>query len=409
MFLRKAAIFIAALLPAINAAPLPQGAASDVPVTTVTNPIPGKYIVTLKDNVDLNSNIAWIEEVHKRSLARRQETDPDAPAPAGIEKTYDMDGLKGYAGAFDDNTIKELEASDDVDFIEQDQIWTINALVTQQQSTWGLGTISSRRSGATSYTYDSTAGAGTYAYVVDTGINTAHVEFEGRASNGYNAVGGQFVDSVGHGTHVAGTIGSKTYGVAKKTNLIAVKVFAGESGSTSVILDGYQWAVNDIVNKGRKNKAAINMSLGGGYSATFNRAVATAYNNGVVTIVAAGNENTDAGDGSPSSAPQAITVAAIDSSWRRASFSNYGSVVDVFGPGVNILSTWIGSSTATNTISGTSMATPHVVGLAVYLMGLNNYSGPGAVADAIVSLSTKNAVTNANGSPNRITFNGSSQ
>jgi oryzin len=150
-----------------------------------------------------------------------------------------------------------------VAYVEEDQIWYIDALTTQSGAPWGLGSISHRGQQSTDYIYDTNgAGADTYAYVVDTGINVDHQEFGGRASLAYNAAGGQHVDTVGHGTHVAGTIGGTTYGVAKQANLLSVKVFRGESSSTSIILDGFNWAANDIVSKGRTGKAAINLSLG---------------------------------------------------------------------------------------------------------------------------------------------------
>jgi len=399
MYFQKAALALAALLPVLNAAPVP--APQDEPVQPVS--VSGKYIITLKDTADPAAHVAWVSGVHARSLARRQ----DGKEPtAGVEKEYEIDGWKAYVGQFDEATIAEIQASDDVEEVEEDQIWTISALTTQRSSTWGLSSISHRNAGQSGYIYDTTAGQGTYGYVVDTGINVNHVEFEGRASNGYSAFSGANVDTAGHGTHVAGTIGSKTYGVAKKANLIAVKVFQGESSSTSIILDGYQWAVNDIRAKGRQAKAAINLSLGGGFSSAFNKAVAAAYNAGVVTVVAAGNDNVDASGQSPASAPEAITVGSIDKTNARSYFSNFGTLLDVFAPGSDILSTWIGSTTATNTISGTSMATPHVVGLVLYLQALEGLSSPAAVANRITQLATTGKVSDVQGSPNRIAYNG---
>lgn len=235
------------------------------------------------------------------------------------------------------------------------------ALTSQSGAPWGLGTVSSKTPGSTTYTYDSSSGAGTYAYVVDSGVLETHNQFGGRASYGYNAAGGSDRDQAGHGTHVAGTIAGSTYGVAKRANIIAVKVFIGNSAATSVIMDGYSWAVNDIVSKRRTSKAVISMSLGGPRSSAFNNLVSQAYNSGVLSIIAAGNEAQNAANVSPASAPNAFVVGAIDSRWRQSTFSNYGSVLSVYAPGTDILSSWIGGNSATNTISGTSMATPHVV------------------------------------------------
>ncbi|KAK5949678.1 Basic amino-acid permease [Knufia fluminis] len=399
MYFQKAALALTALLPVLNAAPVP--APQDEPVQPLS--VSGKYIVTLKDTADPAAHVAWVSSVHARSLARRQDNET---ATAGVEKEYEINGWKAYLGQFDEATLAEIQASDDVDEVEADQIWSISALTTQRSATWGLSSISHREPGESGYIYDTSAGEGTYGYVVDTGINVNHVEFEGRASNGFNAFSGFNADTAGHGTHVAGTIGSKTYGVAKKANLIAVKVFQGEQSSTSTILQGYQWAVNDIRSKGRQAVSAINMSLGGSFSSAFNRAVAAAYNGGVVTVVAAGNDDVDASEQSPASAPEAITVGSIDSENARSYFSNFGDVLDIFAPGSDILSTWIGSNSATNTISGTSMATPHVVGLVLYLQALEGLSSPEAVADRLTELATTGAVSDVQGSPNRLAYNG---
>lgn len=171
----------------------------------------------------------------------------------------------------------------------------------------------------------------------------------------------------GHGTHCAGTIGGSTYGVAKKASLIAVKVLdASGSGTNSGVISGIQWASSDASSKGISKKAVASMSLGGSKSTAVNSAVASAVGTGMTFVVAAGNDNANAANYSPASEASAITVGATTSANARASYSNYGSVLDIFAPGSSILSSWIGSTTATNTISGTSMATPHVAGAAAY-------------------------------------------
>jgi subtilisin family serine protease len=193
-------------------------------------------------------------------------------------------------------------------------------LTTQTGATWGLGAVSHRSGASTSYIYDTTAGENTYAYVVDSGIIIAHTQFGGRATLGYNAVGGTHTDTLGHGTHVAGTIGGSTYGVAKKTNLISVKVFQGSQGTTSTILAGFNWAVNDITSKSRTARSVINMSLGGQASTTWTNAIQAAYTQGVLSVVAAGNGDQNGNplpvsQQSPANAPNAFTVAAADSSF----------------------------------------------------------------------------------------------
>ncbi|KAK8856957.1 peptidase S8/S53 domain-containing protein [Apiospora arundinis] len=397
---RQLAVSLTALLPLAAAAPVEQQMKRDV--------IPGKYIVSLKNGANAESHISWVNTVHKRSLSKRDT--------AGVEKTYKIKDFEAYSGEFDEATLEEIKKNPDVLEVEEDQIWTLfddmtseiqdRALTTQTGATWGLGTVSSTSPGSTSYKYDTSAGQGTYAYIVDSGVLQTHSQFGGRASYGYNAAGGSNVDTAGHGTHCAGTVGGSTYGVAKKATIIAVKVFTGNTAATSVIMDGFSWAVNDIVSKSRQNKAVVSMSLGGPKSNAFNNLVTQAYSSGVLSIIAAGNEAQNAANVSPASATNAFVVGAIDSSWRQSSFSNYGSVLSVYAPGTSILSSWIGGNSATNTISGTSMATPHVAGLALYLMGLENLSAS-AVAARIRSLATSGKISGiSSGSPNRIINNG---
>lgn len=177
--------------------------------------------------------------------------------------------------------------------------------------------------------------------------------------------------------------------------------------TTDIILDGYEWAIDDIIRNARQSRSVVSMSLGGAYNYALNTAVQNAYRSNILTVVAAGNSYADARYYSPASSPDAITVGAIDANNAKPGFSNYGSLVDVFAPGVDVLSAWIGSQTATNTISGTSMACPHVAGLALYLMKLEGLSSPGAVAGRIKSLGTKNVVSSSGfGSPNLLAYNG---
>ncbi|GAP84405.1 putative alkaline proteinase [Rosellinia necatrix] len=401
---RNLALFFGALLPAALAAPASKQAGKP-------EYVPNKYIVTLKTGIssaDFESHVNWARDVHSRSLSRRDTV--------GVEKTYNIDDFNAYAVEMDEQTLAEIRANPQVAEVEQDQVWHLfdevhevseRALVTQSGATWGLGTISHRTSGSTNYIYDSSAGTGTFAYIVDTGLLTTHTQFGTRGSYGYNAVGGANVDSNGHGTHVAGTLGGSTYGVAKAATIISVKVFTGSSSTTAIILDGFNWAVNDITGKGRQSKSVISMSLGGGFSSAFNNAVNSAYNVGVLSVIAAGNDATNAANTSPASAANALTVAAIDSSWRFASFSNYGAVVDIAAPGVSVLSSWIGGNSATNTISGTSMSTPHVAGLALYLIALEGLSTPAAVTARIKALGTPSRITGIpSGTVNLIAYNG---
>ncbi|RAH47456.1 S8 family peptidase [Aspergillus brunneoviolaceus CBS 621.78] len=398
--LRSFLLVFGSLLSAVLAAPTLES-------RQTLQTIPGKYIVTFKpgtDDAKIDEHTAWATNLHRRHLEGRSFIDGDLPA--GIERYYKINRFAAYAGSFDDATIAAIRQHADIANVEEDQVWDLDGLVTEHNAPWGLGCISHRGQTSTDYVYDDSAGIGTYAYIVDTGILSSHDEFGGRVLLAYNAAGGQHVDGVGHGTHVAGIIGGRTYGVAKRATLVSVKVFVGESSSTSVILDGFNWAVNDIVSKNRTSKSVINMSLGGSYSSTFNDAVENAFDEGVLSVVAAGNENRDASRTSPASAPDAVTVAAINRRNSRSNFSNYGAFVDIFAPGEDILSSWIGSDTTTRSISGTSMATPHVAGLTMYLMALENLSTPAAVTARLKALATRNVVTNTAGSPNLLAYNG---
>ncbi|KAJ9132241.1 Subtilisin-like proteinase Mp1 [Pleurostoma richardsiae] len=389
---QKFALLLATVLPAWC---LPLQANQDV--------IPGKYIITLKPDSPLNTHLGWVGGVHSRSLSRSIHT--------GVDKIFAIqDAFKAYSGSFDDDTVAQIRNSKEVSAVEPDMIWNLNDLTTQGGAPWGLGSISHKKPNFTDYVYDSQAGTDTYAYIIDTGLLTTHVEFEGRAFLGYNAYpDSEFIDQIGHGTHTAGTIGSHAYGVSKKSTLISVKVFDTGSSSTSIVLDGYSWAVNNITSTpGRADVSVISMSLGGPKSTAFNNAIEAAYSAGVVSVVAAGNDGSDASNTSPASAANAITVGAIDVTNTKADFSNYGKVVDIFAPGVDVLSCWIGSDDASLSIDGTSMATPHVAGLVLYLKSTKGSLGSAsAITAAIKDLGTKNVVRSpGSGSPNLIAYNG---
>lgn len=239
---------------------------------------------------------------------------------------------------------------------------------TQEDADWGLARISSTSPGTSTYTYADSAGEGTCAYVVDTGIETDHPEFEGRAEFLKNFAGGSDSDGQGHGTHVAGTIGGVTYGVAKKTKLFAVKVLDDNGeGSNSGVIAGMDFVADDAASQDCPNGVVVNMSLGGLFSSAINAAAAEITKAGLFLAVAAGNDADDSAGYSPASEESACTVGATDKTDKLATYSNTGSLVDVLAPGTAITSAWLNGKT--NTISGTSMASPHVAGLAAYLLG----------------------------------------
>lgn len=269
------------------------------------------------------------------------------------------------------------------------------AIETQDPAPWGLTTLTNPGPDeGSAYVYDSEGGAGTYAYVIDSGINDAHNDFSGRASRVWTAFPDESDDDGrGHGTHVAATIGGTKYGVAKQASLLSVKVFSGTSpSSVAIVIDGLNWAVNDIVSKGRQNSAVVNMSLSGGFSAALNDAVTAANDAGVVVVVIAGNDGGSAYYYSPASAKGAFTVGAINSTWHISTFSNHGPELIIFAPGTAIESAWIGGPDAINTISGTSMAAPHVAGLVLHAFSREGITGTEAMRSFLKTNGTPDKV-----------------
>jgi subtilisin family serine protease len=348
--------------------------------------IPGQYIVVFKPG----SPGSEVNNAAERARAFGGE----------VLYVYD-EALSGFAARLPEPAIKGLVHNPNVEFIEVDQV--INLDATQSPATWGIDRIDQRALPlSNSYTYNFT-GAGVTAYIIDTGIFFGHNEFGGSAVSGYDFVNNDSdaSDCNGHGTHVAGTVGGETYGVAKGVSLVAVRVLnCLGSGTTSGVIAGINW----VTSQHTTGKAVANMSLGGGASTALDTAVKNSIADGVVYAIAAGNNNKDACRYSPARVPTAITVGATTSSDARASYSNYGTCLDLFAPGSSITSAWYTGSSATNTISGTSMATPHAAGVAaLYLEGHD--AGPQQVRDALVAAATAGVVGNAGrGSPNLLLY-----
>ncbi|KAF2154532.1 alkaline protease [Myriangium duriaei CBS 260.36] len=345
-----------------------------------------------------------VQDMHVQSLSSRQ----DGKVFEGILHEYRISNFQGYAGHFDSTVIEQLRRLEDVEDIELDQIGCITA-EKQPAAPYGLSLISHRNASDEShdYVYDKSAGKGTYAYIIDSGIDIQHTEFESRATFGYS---GKTMkpgkDLIGHGSHVAGIAGGKTYGVAKRCNLVAVKVTNFCLFSYSAVMAGLDWAVKDIQAKGRHQKAVINISLGGPKSASFNRAIDATFDAGILIVVAAGNRNSDVAKSSPGSAVGAVTIASTDQSRIRYKTSNWGSGITLFAPGVNIPSAWIGAKRdAFVKLSGTSMAAPHVSGLALYLQGLKSFPNAKALREALLRLALRDVVGDPKGSPNLFAYN----
>ncbi|MER7996554.1 S8 family peptidase [Micromonospora chalcea] len=382
-----AAFAAAASTPALAA---PTG---EIRYAGAADAVSGSYVVVLKGDAVGTAN----------TLAARTAV-PDRAA--GLAKRYGgnvgtvwSSALTGYSAKMTAAQARRLAADPAVAYVEQDRVMTTQG--TQTGATWGLDRIDQRNLPLNStFTYPNTA-SNVRAYIIDTGIRTTHSDFGGRATWGTNTVDTNNTDCNGHGTHVAGTVGGTTYGVAKGVRLVAVKVLnCSGSGTTAGVISGVNWVTSNAVKP-----AVANMSLGGGASTTLDNAVANSINSGITYALAAGNSSANACNSSPARVAAAITVGATTSTDARASYSNYGSCVDIFAPGSSITSAWRTSDTATNSISGTSMASPHVAGAAALVLSANTSYTPAQVASYLTSNATTGKVTSpGSGSPNRLLF-----
>ncbi|MEO5589268.1 MAG: S8 family serine peptidase [Gemmatimonadaceae bacterium] len=358
---------------------------------TTTDPVADQYIVVFNRGVSDAPGLA-------RAMVNG--------AGGELGFTY-QHAIKGFSARLSPAAAQALANNPNVEFVEADQVMTANS--TQTSATWGLDRIDQRNLPlSTTYSYTNT-GAGVTAYIIDTGILFTHDEFGGRARTGFDAVtsGGTAADCNGHGTHVAGTVGGTTYGVAKGVALVAVRVLGcNGSGANSGVIAGIDW-----VTANHASPAVANMSLGGGASTALDAAVSNSIASGVTYAIAAGNgdilgRQQDACTTSPARVTAAITVSATDNTDKKTSWANYGNCVDFFAPGLNITSSWYTSNTATNTISGTSMATPHVAGAAALYLQSNSGSTPAQVRDALYNLTTKGIVTSSSTTNNHLLYVG---
>jgi len=416
---------------------LPLVTGSTVQVAQAGTPIPDQYIVVFKDDLVTAADVSAVA------------ADLVAQGNGELLFTYDA-ALQGFAVRFpaatSAATAASLKQDERVAYIEQDQIVTVDQTAheegsgfikpgadadattisaaggeavkqveeaesidtTQYNPVWGLDRNDQRYLPLNGrYIYYAT-GTNVRAYIIDTGIRTSHAQFGGRASYGYDAVDGTLPadDCNGHGTHVAGTVGGSTYGIAKNVRLIAVRVLGcNGSGSTSGIIAGVNWVTAQKRSNPRVPMVA-NMSLGAAAYSALDNAVYASIQTGVTYVVSAGNSNANACNYSPARTAGTITVGATASNDYRASFSNYGGCVDIFAPGVGITSAWRTSNTATNVLDGTSMAAPHVTGVVALYLQNNPTATPATVRSTIFSVATSGIVRNAGtGSYNRLVYN----
>jgi subtilisin family serine protease len=347
--------------------------------------IPGEYIVVFKDDVDVDAEIGRAERGN-----------------AIKAKFKYRNAFKGFSASIPTQALEGLLNNPKISFIEQNQeVYLIST--SQQNATWGIDRIDQNSLPLNKIYNYTNNGSGVTAYIFDTGIRFMHDEFaSGRAVLGRDVFGSDGNDENGHGTHVAGTVGGATYGVAKNVKLVAVRVLnASGSGTLDGVIAGLDWAISDHVNF----PAVGNMSLGSSASSAVDLAVNNAINDGIVMCVAAGNSRQDASRFSPARVANAITVGATTSTDVIASYSNFGSIVDILAPGSSITSSWYTSNSALNTISGTSMATPHVAGVAALYLQSDLTASPATVRDWLVKNATLNKITKLpRGTANRLLF-----
>jgi subtilisin family serine protease len=377
---------VAAVVLAATATASAGGAAVAAPASLAGS---ASYIVVLADGVAAHPSL--VAEQHRRSHG------------AQVSQTYST-ALRGYAARLTTAGLGAVVRDPRVAYVQRDGVATASA-TTQSGATWGLDRIDQRSGTDGTYSYTAT-GTGVTAYVIDTGIRSTHSDLSGRVTPGYDAFGGTSDDCNGHGTHVAGTVGGTTYGVAKGVTLVAVRVLdCNGSGTWSGVIAGLDW----VAAHHTTGPAVANMSLGGGANTAVDDAVKKVIADGVSTAVAAGNGNQggraqDACKYSPARVPEAITIGATDKSDTKTSWSNYGSCVDWFAPGLSITSAWHTSDSATNTISGTSMATPHVAGVAALHLQGEPTASPQQVRDALYAATTKSIVKSSKTANNHLLF-----
>ncbi|WP_440056616.1 S8 family peptidase (plasmid) [Pseudoalteromonas sp. T1lg65] len=376
--------------------------AAEIKAVDKSKAVPNNYIVVFDTPSVVNPKDGKAISAYAKSQAR------------GLANKHNVKIAREFNGVINGvlveatpSQLKQMVRNPNIAYIEQDQVVAIEPTFTtngdQSSPTWGIDRVDQRDLPLDSnyhYDYD---GSGVTAYIIDTGVRISHNDFGNRASHGYDFVDNDAdaTDCNGHGTHVAGTVGGSAYGVAKNVNVVGVRVLGCDgSGTFSGVIAGIDWVKNNA-----SGPSVANMSLGGGASQAVDDAVNSAVASGVSFVVAAGNDNSNACNYSPARAADAITVGSTTSSDSRSSFSNYGTCLDIYAPGSSIKSAWYNSDTATNTISGTSMAAPHVAGAVALYLDEDPSLSPSQVDALLSARSSKNKVSDAkSGSPNELLF-----
>jgi subtilisin family serine protease len=359
-------------------------------LVSVADAIPGRYIVVFKDPQP-GVRAAGVEAT-ARSFLQEHELSEVAVFDSAIA---------GFSCGAAAEEAERMAADPRVAFVQQDGRKQVSPIASQEGATWGLDRSDQRDLPLDGRFEPGAEGVGVHAYIIDTGMDTSHVEFANRVGEGFSATGDGTVDDDGHGTHVAGTVGGGEFGIAKQVTLHPVRVLVNGSGSDSQVIAGVDWVARHVREHGWP--AVANMSLGGSASPALDRAVCNSIQAGVSFAIAAGNESQDACNTSPARVVQALTVGASDRSDARASFSNFGSCVDVFAPGRDISSARRGGGSTV--LSGTSMASPHVAGVSALCLERKPGATPREVASCVVESATRDKLTSiGDGSPNRLLY-----